>query len=743
MATTIPVIKLKRGAYTALSSVPSIDGTLYFAQNTSIAGSTAKSDTTERNIFVVDVTSDDGTMTNRRKLDAYRAFYADNAGVADSASMLSTSVAFKIANSDGTGAGTGVTFTGNEGSTGVTLRLPETIVANVTGDLTGNASTASALKVTGAVGSATRPVYINASGVPTQCNETLGVSITGNAAAANTWSVSRNFSISDSGTGTNKHTGTAASVNGSDNVELILPSTITATLNGRANSALKLVNSSNVDIATSNNKAVYFSNGVPVEISGALAHDITGNAASATAATRLTVGAGDSDTPVYINTSGVPTAVSSIDVGLFGDQIIPMKNLPKGVQERLFITSRAANGNAATDALAITTFINSKKNTADPVDAGDVIQITDSDTPNAMYYIYEEDDTLKHAVFTSGAASNAVSAQTAAALDHSVAWQIQDSAATPHSGDATAATTLNSSTGTIILKLPTTITATLNGTADRALRLNNSAAIGSASKPVYFSANGVPVACGDSLDVNAATASTLAVGRTINGTSFDGSSNITTATWGTARTVTISDNDGSNTQANANINGSANFTLKLPATIKATLKGNADTATTASKTEATLALRYVPVSGVASDVGTFNGAKNGNNDITWTLGVDDLFPVHTRTINISTAIAAGTWSTMTAAEPAMTTGTYVVQITTNNKTFNNEVFSGIMSYSSLTGVGGDSDEVLLHSAGADLKGHRIYLRVKRVASGAIQIRYCSDAGFANGDVLTFKFRRIL
>ena len=82
MATTIPVIKLKRGTYTALSNVPYIDGTLYFGQNAIIDTGTAQADATERNIFVVDVSNDDGTSVNRRKLDAYRAFYADAANVA-------------------------------------------------------------------------------------------------------------------------------------------------------------------------------------------------------------------------------------------------------------------------------------------------------------------------------------------------------------------------------------------------------------------------------------------------------------------------------------------------------------------------------------------------------------------------------------------------------------------------------------------------------------------------------------
>ena len=85
------------------------------------------------------------------------------------------------------------------------------------------------------------------------------------------------------------------------------------------------------------------------------------------------------------------------------------------------------------------------------------------------------------------------------------------------------------------------------------------------------------------LSGNATTATTLKTARTINGTSFNGSADITTDKWGKQRNITISDNDGSNTQATNNIDGSANFTLKLPATIKATLKGNADTATKATQ----------------------------------------------------------------------------------------------------------------------------------------------------------------
>lgn len=59
-----------------------------------------------------------------------------------------------------------------------------------------------------------------------------------------------------------------------------------------------------------------------------------------------------------------------------------------------------------------------------------------------------------------------------------------------------------------------------------------------------------------SITGNAATATKLATARTINGTNFDGSGNITTANWGTARTITIGSTGKS-------VNGSANITWTL------------------------------------------------------------------------------------------------------------------------------------------------------------------------------------
>ena len=74
-------------------------------------------------------------------------------------------------------------------------------------------------------------------------------------------------------------------------------------------------------------------------------------------------------------------------------------------------------------------------------------------------------------------------------------------------------------------------------------------------------------------------AKALNTARSINGTNFDGTASITTAQWGTARNLSIADSTSSHTGAATSVNGSANATLKLPATITAALNGNADSAT--------------------------------------------------------------------------------------------------------------------------------------------------------------------
>lgn len=188
------------------------------------------------------------------------------------------------------------------------------------------------------------------------------------------------------------------------------------------------------------------------------------------------------------------------------------------------------------------------------------------------------------------------------------------------------------------LKLPATIKASLSGNANTATKLQTARTINGTSfdgstnittanwgtarnvgiinsdgtgTAVTVSVNGsgnvnlkLPAAIKASLTGNADTASKLHTARTINGTSFDGSGNITTANWGTARNVTIQDSTAAHSGTAVSVNGSGNVNLKLPATITASLVGNADTATKLKTA------RNIAVGGSVSGNANFDGSAN-------------------------------------------------------------------------------------------------------------------------------------
>ena len=60
----------------------------------------------------------------------------------------------------------------------------------------------------------------------------------------------------------------------------------------------------------------------------------------------------------------------------------------------------------------------------------------------------------------------------------------------------------------------------------------------------------------------------LITGRTINGTTFDGTANITTSYWGTTRTFYTNSHDSYRASSGVNVNGSGNVTLLLPNSIR-------------------------------------------------------------------------------------------------------------------------------------------------------------------------------
>ena len=108
---------------------------------------------------------------------------------------------------------------------------------------------------------------------------------------------------------------------------------------------------------------------------------------------------------------------------------------------------------------------------------------------------------------------------------------------------------------------------------------------------------------------NASTATKLQTVRSINGTNFDGTANITTARWGNSRGFTVSDHNSSHTGANTNVDGGGAVNLKLPSTITASLNGNATTANTATSANyATSAGNATLWGGYTQDFNTNNGS---------------------------------------------------------------------------------------------------------------------------------------
>ena len=123
-----------------------------------------------------------------------------------------------------------------------------------------------------------------------------------------------------------------------------------------------------------------------------------------------------------------------------------------------------------------------------------------------------------------------------------------------------------------------------------------------------------------SLSGNATTATTLQTSRTINGTSFNGSANITTSYWGTTRTFDINDPSGAHYNSYS-VNGSGNVYMYLPSTMtgfssitsttfSGSLSGNASSASTATKLTNTRTIWGQSFNGTANVSGSLTGVAS-------------------------------------------------------------------------------------------------------------------------------------
>lgn len=146
----------------------------------------------------------------------------------------------------------------------------------------------------------------------------------------------------------------------------------------------------------------------------------------------------------------------------------------------------------------------------------------------------------------------------------------------------------------VTLVLPSTIKATLKGNADTASKLTNLTSADSASSTdtwryVWFSYNDNTSGRPAYSNIFAYQSST----GTVKATKFQGdlTGNASSADkWKDKVSFTIADSDSSHTGTGVNVDGSAAVTLKLPSTIKATLNGNADTATAIKGASSTSAI---------------------------------------------------------------------------------------------------------------------------------------------------------
>lgn len=177
---------------------------------------------------------------------------------------------------------------------------------------------------------------------------------------------------------------------------------------------------------------------------------------------------------------------------------------------------------------------------------------------------------------------------------------------------------------------------------------------------------------------NVDSATVLKSYRNINGTPFNGSANITTQYWGTARNIAISDYLSTNTGPETSVNGSSNVVLKLPATIKANINGNCTGSSgscTGNSATATNAIN-------ANHATTADSATNATNASHATLA--DRATNATNATNANHATTA-TKATQDGAGQQINT-TYVKGVTTSNATITVTKGNGTTSTATINNV---------------------------------------------------------
>ena len=246
---------------------------------------------------------------------------------------------------------------------------------------------------------------------------------------------------------------------------------------------------------------------------------------------------------------------------------------------------------------------------------------------------------------------------------------------------------------------------------------------------------------------NAGTATTLQTARTINGTSFNGSANITTANWGTARTITIG-NTGKSVNGSANVSwslseiGAAASSHTHNYAGSSSAGGAATTALACTGNSATATkwatARTITLSGAVTGSASIDGSANV------TIKTTDAKPVTTITKSLAVTTA---WMDTGITGTNLATGSYIIQMYINDGTNTGqyyEYYTGTMSWYAGTTNNTDSDEILLHKAGHSSGGRMVYLRTIRTASnGYLKLQIAASTAFTAASSITFKFRQLI
>lgn len=795
MADTV-LLKFKRGSYSSLTTTPPpyIDGTLYYTTDVSqftaydsVSDTTATGTSNPWHFFFVDSSLDGTGDITRKPIDAWRAVWARKAKAADTAVALTSgqvgdtnkpvyfdsnsqpkaisgniggakqfiyvsagALTASTANEGGQGgSGTNLTYqpvhlaggtitksTTTVGSANTPVWMDKGIIKPVT-SINVTATAASSYSG-GAVGDTHTPIFLDNSGVPQATSDVFSNSKNNTVTGVTTFNA--NVSMLSS---VDIDSLSAGSLIVSGNTSLVNTAT-TSSLLPHANNTY--------DIGASSNKYRYI---YATTFYGSL----SGTASYAQA---LSAGAGSTALPVYINANGVPATIYNL-------------TLPTGSGKgAISATSISVGTGTITSGLTIH---NSSNNATFKFQ--DIKAETDNDT---HYLWFADKDSVGVPAYHTGLTYNPSTGTITAtkfsgALDGTANYaNALNSGQVGSAGDDSASDTaasggvpvyfnsngqpaaVNSLDGTkIVGMIP--LKWIPKGALERLVVVATEAAMKALTADDVQIGDSVRIATSSTTDVDILyyvidkdAASTAGAG-VITGTNFafvpysaGTASAAKTADSATSAgkltnqiSITIKDHNSSHSGTAANTDLGSNVTLLLPSTIKATLDGNASSATnattaaTANKLAKYLTVTQTDVAGTDS---TLLNQWKASANASFNISAANLFPVLSG--SCSASATAGTWTDVTMTNAFTQPGSYMLQIKEGNN-----YWTGVFSYTTTNAASGDADtdEILLHAAGTAANMYYLYARSVHVGGGKMKLQCCTTAGAAK--TLAIKARQLI